>query len=42
MVIGVAGGEYKARALMAAISGGFMDTLITDVYAAEHLIEMAD
>ena len=42
MVIGIAGGEYKAKALKASILGGFMNTLITDAYTAERLIEIAD
>ena len=38
-VIAVAGGENKVEAIQAAIYGGFMDTLITDIDTAEKLIE---
>ncbi len=38
-VITVAGGKHKVEAIQAAIYGGFMDTLITDIETAEKLIE---
>lgn len=38
-VIAVAGGKNKVEAIQAAIYGGFMDTLITDIDTAEKLIE---
>jgi len=41
-VIAVAGGEYKVKAIRAAILGGFIDTLITDIDTAEKLLEMAE
>jgi DNA-binding transcriptional regulator LsrR (DeoR family) len=41
-VIAAAGGVYKVRAIKAAILGGFIDTLITDIQTAEHLLEMAE
>lgn len=41
-VIAVAGGEYKVRAIKAAILGGFIDTLITDIETAEALLEIAE
>lgn len=37
-VVGVAGGEQKARAILAALRGGLLDVLITDQRAAEALV----
>jgi DNA-binding transcriptional regulator LsrR (DeoR family) len=40
-VIGIAGGKYKAGVIKAAIVGGFIDTIITDIDTGEQLLEMA-
>ena len=39
--IGIAGGTRKAEAVIGAIRGGFINTLITDTECAKRLIEMA-
>lgn len=41
-VIGVACGEAKARALLGAIHGGYLDVLITDTAAAEAMLALAN
>lgn len=39
MVIGVAGGISKLRAIHAALQGDIIDVLITDTFTAQHLLE---
>lgn len=39
-VIGVAGGVAKAAAILAALRGGYLDVLVTDVAAAESVLRM--
>ena len=39
-VIGIAGDERKAAAILGALRGGFLDVLITDTHAARAVIEM--
>ena len=39
--IGIAGGERKAEAVIGAIRGGYINTLITDTECAKKLIELA-
>jgi DNA-binding transcriptional regulator LsrR (DeoR family) len=38
-VVAVAGGRKKVRALQAALRGGWIDVLITDLHAAENLLK---
>lgn len=40
--IGIAGGERKLRAIAGAISGGWVDVLITDVATARELVSTSD
>jgi DNA-binding transcriptional regulator LsrR (DeoR family) len=40
MVVGIAGGEVKSRAILGALRGGLVDVLITDDKAAEKVIEL--
>ena len=40
--IGIAGGERKVGAVMGAIKGGYVNTLITDTECAQILIERAE
>ena len=40
--IGIAGGERKVEAVMGAIRGGYINTLITDTECAQRLIEKAE
>jgi DNA-binding transcriptional regulator LsrR (DeoR family) len=42
MVIGVACGAPKARAILGALRGGHLDVLITDMVAAEAVLALAD
>lgn len=42
LVVGVAWGEAKVTALLAAIRGGFVSALVTDRATANHLLERAD
>ena len=39
--IGIAGGERKVGAVIGAIRGGYINTLITDTECARRLIELA-
>lgn len=39
MVIGIAGGEDKTEAILGALKGGFIDTLITDNITAKNILE---
>ena len=41
-VVGVAGGRRKVRAILAALRGGWINVLITDLRAAEALLNGAD
>ena len=38
IVVGVAGGKIKAKAILGALSGGFVDVLVTDDKAAEEIL----
>ena len=38
-VVGVAGGEEKVQAILGAIHGGLINTLITDIKTAHRLLE---
>jgi DNA-binding transcriptional regulator LsrR (DeoR family) len=40
-VVGVAGGRRKVRAILAALRGGWINVLITDLRAAESLLSSA-
>ena len=42
MVIGIAGGQHKIQMIRAAILGGFIDAIITDIDSAEQLLAMAE
>jgi len=39
-VVGVAGGEHKAEAILGALRGGFLDVLVTNELAAIRLLEL--
>jgi lsr operon transcriptional repressor len=39
-VVGVAGGEHKAEAILGALRGGFLDVLVTNEHTALRLLEM--
>jgi lsr operon transcriptional repressor len=39
-VVGVAGGEHKAEAILGALHGGFLDVLVTNELAAMRLLEL--
>jgi len=39
-VVGVAGGEHKAAAILGALHGGFLDVLVTNELAAMRLLEL--
>jgi lsr operon transcriptional repressor len=39
-VVGVAGGEHKAEAILGALHGGFLDVLVTNELAAIRLLEL--
>jgi lsr operon transcriptional repressor len=39
-VVGVAGGEHKAEAILGALRGGFLDVLVTNEHTALCLLEM--
>jgi DNA-binding transcriptional regulator LsrR (DeoR family) len=39
-VVGVAGGEHKAKAILGALHGGFLDVLVTNELAAIRLLEL--
>lgn len=41
-VIGVGGGELKAEAILGAVRGGYLTTLITDESAARKVMELAE
>jgi len=41
-VIGVAGSVNKAKAMMAAVRGGFVDILVTDSDAARRILELSE
>jgi len=38
-VIGIAGGDEKLEAILGALTGGYINVLITDQYTAKHLLE---
>ncbi len=40
-VVGVAGGEAKAEAILGALHGGYLDVLVTDEGAARRLLDLA-
>jgi len=40
VVVGIAGGEVKARAILGALRGGLIDVLVTDDKAAEKVLEI--
>ena len=42
LVIGIAGGKEKARGLLGALNGGYLDVLITDSVAANELLCIDD
>jgi lsr operon transcriptional repressor len=39
-VVGVAGGQHKAKAILGALHGGFLDVLVTNELAAIRLLEL--
>jgi lsr operon transcriptional repressor len=39
-VVGVAGGLPKAKAILGALHGGYLDVLVTDETTALHLLEL--
>lgn len=39
-VVGVAGGEHKAEAILGALHGGFLDVLVTNELTAIRLLEL--
>lgn len=39
-IIGIAAGEYKANAIMGAVRGGLINTLVTDCKCAGKLMEI--
>lgn len=41
-VLGVAGSENKAKAILGALRGGLINVLVTDSDAARKIIELAD
>ena len=41
-VIAIAGSEEKARAILGAIRGQYIDVLITDDHAAKRILELND
>ena len=38
--VGIAGGDYKTKAVMGAIAGNFINVLITDIDCAENLFKL--